>query len=251
MDLQDRLTAVRHRIQEACRHSGRSPEELRIIAITKYTTLEVTEMILQLGVSHIGESRWQDARDKWQALHATGAWHFIGHLQTNKVKDVVGKFAYIHSLDRLSLAEEIERKAAALQTAVHCFIQVNVSGEQTKQGLPPESLFTFAEQIAGMEHIRIAGLMTMAPHEADPEATRPVFRRLRELRDDLNALNILKYEVGGLSMGMSNDFEVAVEEGATWLRLGSVLFGRPEGNKGIRPVGVTSGGAADAVSRGL
>ncbi|MDO3676783.1 YggS family pyridoxal phosphate-dependent enzyme [Paenibacillus ehimensis] len=225
MDLQDRLTAARHRIQEACRRSGRNPEELRIIAITKYTTLEVTEQILQLGVSDIGESRWQDARTKWQTLGALGTWHFIGHLQTNKVKDVVGKFDYIHSLDRLSLAEEIEKKAAALQTAVNCFIQVNVSGEQTKQGVSPEGLFTFAEQIAGMEHLRIAGLMTMAPHEADPEATRPVFKRLRELRGELNARSVLKYEVTGLSMGMSNDFEVAVEEGATWLRLGSVLFG--------------------------
>jgi len=226
LKLEERLTAVKRRIREACRRSGRKKEEVQIIAVTKYATTEATEEVLQLGISHIGESRAQDARSKWEALHTKGAWHFIGHLQTNKVKDVVGRFDYIHSLDRLSLAKEIEKKAAEFNIIIKCFIQVNVSGEESKQGLDPDALFSFAQEVSQMKHIQAVGLMTMAPYESDAEATRPVFKGLRQLRDDLNARNMFPYPVMHLSMGMSNDFEIAVEEGATWLRLGSVLVGR-------------------------
>jgi len=226
MDLQERLAEIEHRIHEACRRSGRSDEAVEIIAVTKYTTLETTERVLRLGVAHIGESRAQDAQVKWEALHPGGTWHFIGHLQTNKVKDIVGKFDYIHSLDRMSLAQEIEKKAARLGIASKCFLQVNVSGEGSKQGVAPEELFAFAREVAQMQHIRVVGLMTMAPLEADAETTRPVFRGLRQLRDELNDRRIFPYPVPHLSMGMSNDYEVAIEEGATWVRLGSVLVGR-------------------------
>jgi len=217
---------VEERVARACARAGRDRSEVRIIAVTKYVSLETTGQALRHGLTHIGENRWQDAQAKWEAFGHEGTWHFIGHLQTNKVKDVVGKFAYIHSLDRLSLAKEIDKKAAALGITAQCFIQLNVSGEETKYGLPPEELVSFVESVRSFEHIRVVGLMTMAPYEAEPEATRPVFRGLRELRDELNRERLLGYEVPHLSMGMSNDFEVAIEEGATWIRLGSVLVGK-------------------------
>jgi len=226
MNLQDRLSMVEHHIREACRRCGRSEEEIQIIAVTKYTTMETVEQVLLSGIGHVGESRTQEAQSKWEAFHPRGTWHFIGHLQTNKVKDVIGKFEYIHSLDRLSLMKEIEKKAADLNIVVNCFIQVNVSGEESKQGLSPEALFSFAQEVSRMKQIRVVGLMTMAPYEIDAEATRPVFRELKRLRNELNARDIFSYPVEHLSMGMSNDFEVAIEEGATWLRLGSVLVGK-------------------------
>ncbi|ALS21380.1 YggS family pyridoxal phosphate-dependent enzyme [Paenibacillus sp. JMULE4] len=226
LELQARLNEVKGKIAAACTRAGRDPQEVRIIAVTKYVSLAATGQVLQQGLTDIGENRWQDAAAKWEAFGDRGTWHFIGHLQTNKVKDVVGRFAYIHSLDRLSLAKEIEKKAASLGMEMPCFIQLNVSGEETKYGLEPEALFDFVKEIREYRHIRIAGLMTMAPYETEPEQTRPVFRGLREWRDRLNREALLDYEVGHLSMGMSNDFEVAVEEGATWVRLGSILVGK-------------------------
>ncbi|WP_248926591.1 YggS family pyridoxal phosphate-dependent enzyme [Paenibacillus hamazuiensis] len=224
--LQERIAEVERRIAAACERSGRARSDVNVIAVTKYVSAEATEQVLQAGLADIGENRWQDAQEKWERLGSQGTWHFIGHLQTNKVKEVVGRFAYIHSLDRLSLAKEIDKKAAQLGLEAKCFIQLNVSGEETKYGLPPEQLPDFAQQLKAYPHIRIVGLMTMAPFEAEAEATRPVFRGLRELRDGLNRSGVLGYEVPGLSMGMSNDFEVAIEEGATWVRLGSILVGK-------------------------
>jgi pyridoxal phosphate enzyme (YggS family) len=226
LTLQDRIELVERRIAAAAERSGRQRKEINVIAVTKYVSLEAARQVLEHGIAHIGENRWQDAKPKWEAFGHLGTWHFIGHLQTNKVKDVLGKFAYIHSLDRLPLAQEIEKKAAALGITADCFIQVNVSGEQTKYGLAPEQLLPFAEQVSKLKHIHIAGLMTMAPYEMEAEATRPVFRGLRQLRDELNRSGILDYELSHLSMGMSNDFEVAIEEGATWVRLGSILVGK-------------------------
>ncbi|MDF2718914.1 MAG: alanine racemase domain protein [Paenibacillus sp.] len=224
--MQDRIRQVETRIAQACMRCGRKREDVNVIAVTKYVSMETAREAVECGLQHVGENRWQDAQAKWEAIGPDAVWHFIGHLQSNKVKDVVGKFAYIHSLDRPSLAKELDRHAAKLGITVDCFIQVNVSGEQTKYGLPPEQLIPFAEQLAAYPHIRIAGLMTMAPYEAEAEATRPVFRGLRELRDRLNESGTLGYSVEHLSMGMSGDFEVAIEEGATWVRLGTVLVGK-------------------------
>lgn len=225
VDIQERNAQVEHRVIQACERSGRNRDEVKIIAVTKYVSLEKTERLMQSGHLHIGENRWQDAKEKWTALGSQGTWHFIGHLQSNKVKDVLGKFSYIHSLDRMSLVKEIEKRAAAIQMEVQCFIQVNVSGEESKYGLSPDKLFSFANELKAFKHIRIVGLMTMAPYDADEKEVRPIFRGLRQLRDELNQQAIFDYEIEGLSMGMSDDFEIAIEEGATWIRLGSVLAG--------------------------
>lgn len=231
MSLEERIQQVNQKIEAACRRSGRNREDVNVIAVTKYVSLEMTGAVLDRGLEHIGENRWQDAQAKWEAYGQQGIWHFIGHLQTNKVKDVVGKFRYIHSLDRLSLAKELNKKAAALGIGVGTFLQVNISGEESKYGLQPEDAAGFLREIGSLDHIKVIGLMTMAPHEEDPELTRPVFRGLRELRDRLNGQALTQEPLTELSMGMSNDFEVAIEEGATWVRLGSILVGKEEGSR--------------------
>ncbi|MDT3426488.1 pyridoxal phosphate enzyme (YggS family) [Paenibacillus forsythiae] len=227
--LQERIAEVSRRIEHACLRSGRDSRDVHTIAVTKYVSVEATSAVLASGLVNIGENRWQVAESKWKALGSRGTWHFIGHLQTNKVKDVIGKFQYIHSLDRLSLAKELQRKAEASGLYVNVFVQVNVSGEESKYGLHPDKVPDFLREITGLDRLKIVGLMTMAPHE-DPELTRPVFRGLRELRDKLNGMGLTPEPMTELSMGMSNDFEVAIEEGATWVRLGTVLVGHEEGS---------------------
>jgi len=225
LTLQERIADVEGRITRACAASGRDRNDINVIAVTKYVSLEMVSSVLEAGLEHIAESRWQDAEHKWKALGDKGTWHFIGHLQTNKVKDVIGKFQYIHSLDRMSLAQELQKKAIAEDLVVNVFLQVNISGEDTKYGLSPEAVPGFLREIASLDRVKVIGLMTMAPFEGDPELTRPVFRGLRELRDELNHLALTPEPITELSMGMSNDFEVAIQEGATWVRLGTVLVG--------------------------
>ncbi|MEK4453731.1 MULTISPECIES: YggS family pyridoxal phosphate-dependent enzyme [Paenibacillus] len=225
MTLQERIAEVEERVARACAASGRDRNDVKVIAVTKYVSLEMVSSVLEAGLEHIAESRWQDAEHKWKVLGDKGTWHFIGHLQTNKVKDVIGKFQYIHSLDRMSLAQELHKKALAADQEVNVFLQVNISGEDTKFGLSPEAVPGFLREIASLDRVKVIGLMTMAPLEGDPELTRPVFRGLRELRDELNQLALTPKPITELSMGMSNDFEVAIQEGATWVRLGTVLVG--------------------------
>jgi pyridoxal phosphate enzyme (YggS family) len=221
--VRQRYADIQERISAACRRSGRDESAVKIVAVTKYLDVEQLGDVLEAGIVHIGENRVQDAQPKLDRFGHLGTWHFIGHLQTNKVKDVISRFHFIHSLDRLSLAREVEKRASALGIVVPCFMQVNISGEETKFGVNPSDVLAFAEEISNMKHIKVIGLMTMAPHVENPEETRPVFRGLREWRDRLQSLRIPNLPCTELSMGMSNDFEVAVEEGATFVRIGSVL----------------------------
>ncbi|WP_245809829.1 YggS family pyridoxal phosphate-dependent enzyme [Cohnella massiliensis] len=227
--LQQRLQDVERRIREACARSGRRREDVNVVAVTKYVSAAAAANVVAHGIRHVGENRWPDSEEKWRQLNGQAVFHFIGSLQTRKVKDVVGKFGYIHSVDRLSLAEEIDKRADALGIDVPCFLQVNVSGEESKHGIEPDKLEELVRGVSGFRRVKPVGLMTMAPHEDDPEHTRPVFRRLKQLRDELNEGSALREPLTELSMGMSNDFEVAIEEGATWIRLGSVLVGKEEG----------------------
>ncbi len=232
MALESRLRDVENRLEQACSRSGRRREDVRIIAVTKYVSTATAEAVVRAGVTHIGENRWPDAKAKWEALGDQAVFHYIGSLQTNKVKDVIGKFDYIHSLDRLSLAEAIQKRAQALDLTVSCLLQVNVSGELSKHGLEPGAVRPLLEELRRFDRIKPIGLMTMAPYESESEETRPVFRALRQLRDELNASSVLDEPLTELSMGMSNDLEVAVEEGATWVRLGTVLVGKEEIEEG-------------------
>ncbi|USG67575.1 YggS family pyridoxal phosphate-dependent enzyme [Brevibacillus ruminantium] len=221
--LKERLERIEKRIEAACIRSGRNRNDVKIIAVTKYVDGDTIGDLLEIGVKNIGENRVQDALPKHERWGQRGIWHFIGHLQTNKVKEVIGRFTYVHSLDRLSLAEEINKRGQALNIVVPCFLQVNISGEETKFGLSPNDVLAFLRETSNMKHIRIAGLMTMAPHVEDPEEARPVFKGLREWMERINEEQFPHAEITELSMGMSNDFEVAIEEGATYIRLGSVL----------------------------
>jgi len=221
--LQKRIAEIEQRIQAACERSGRKREDVKIIAVTKYVDADAVGELLHAGIEHIGENRVQDGVPKYEAHGTRGTWHFIGHLQTNKVKDVVGRFHYIHSLDRMSLAREIEKKAAALDIVVRCFVEINISGEETKHGCSPNDVLAFVQEISNMKHIQIVGLMTMAPLEASDEEIRSVFRELRVWKERLEGLSLPYVSSLELSMGMSGDFELAIEEGATFIRLGTVL----------------------------
>ncbi|MBH5316889.1 YggS family pyridoxal phosphate-dependent enzyme [Paenibacillus sp. GSMTC-2017] len=236
MSIQERIQHVEQRIAEACERSGRRREDINVIAVTKYVSVETTISAYKSGLLNLGENRWQDAEQKWKALSKEAgqtdedspSWHFIGSLQTNKAKDVIGKFSYIHSLDRLSLAEAMHKRASQLGITVPCFIQVNVSGEDSKHGMEPGDLMAFIEALQAYPALKPIGLMTMAPYESKPEETRVVFRALRELRDDVQMNSAHGSRIVHLSMGMSNDFDVAIEEGATWIRLGTILVGKEE-----------------------
>ncbi|GFN30412.1 YggS family pyridoxal phosphate enzyme [Paenibacillus curdlanolyticus] len=231
--LTERIQDVENLITAACERSGRKRDEVQVVAVTKYVSVDTVRQVVEQHIVHLGENRWQNAKPKWEALQQLPPseqpiWHYIGSLQTNKVKDVIGKFTYIHSLDRLSLAQAIAERADKLGITVPCFVQVNVSGEESKQGLTPEAVPEFLRTIRQYPSIKPIGLMTMAPFEAEAEETRPVFRGLRQLRDQINASGILDEPLTELSMGMSNDFTVAIEEGATWVRLGTILVGKEE-----------------------
>lgn len=224
LSLADSIQDVNKRIEQACIRSNRNSEDVKIIAVTKYVDIEKTGEILDYGLQHIGENRAEQGLIKYEAIKDRAIWHFIGNLQTRKVKEILGKYEYIHSLDRISLAMEIDKRAKKKNIKVKCLLQVNVSGEESKSGVKPEEVIPFVKSITEFDSIEVIGLMTMAPHYEDPELTRPIFRKLKELLNAINESKILNYQITELSMGMSNDFEVAIEEGATFVRLGSVLL---------------------------
>jgi PLP dependent protein len=208
-------------ISEAALRSGRDPDSVKLVAVTKTVGLEEVRRAADLGICDFGENRVQDAARKVESMPGV-RWHFIGHLQSNKVKDVLPAYSLIHSLDRLSLAESLQRGAEKLGLDPEVLIQVNVSAEKSKFGLAPEDFPGFLKKISSFDRLLVRGLMTMAPFVDDPEETRPCFEMLRRLRDE-NAKPGL--ELPELSMGMTNDYVIAVEEGATMVRIGSALFG--------------------------
>ncbi len=211
---------IQKNISEAALRSGRNPDLIKLIAVTKTVSVEEVRRAANLGITDFGENRVQEAAPKVKQMPQL-RWHFIGHLQSNKVKDVLPCYTLIHSLDRPSLAKELQRCAEKFDRIAEVLVQVNTSGEESKFGLKPEKLSLFLEQASGYSRIRIKGLMTMAPFVDDPEETRPCFRLLRQLREE-NAR--AGFELPELSMGMTNDYQVAIEEGATMVRIGSALF---------------------------
>ncbi|HEX77425.1 MAG TPA: YggS family pyridoxal phosphate-dependent enzyme [Dehalococcoidia bacterium] len=214
-DIEANLRRLEERIARACARAGGSPQGITLVAVTKSVAPWAIEAAFQAGVRHFGENRVQEARAKVEALSHLGlTWHMVGHLQTNKVKMALKLFAMIQSVDSVRLAQKLSQHA---EGPVPVLLQVNVAGEVTKSGFRPEEVARAAEEIARLPKLKVEGLMTIAPWVSDPETVRPVFRRLRELRDALGLEH--------LSMGMTDDFEVAVEEGATILRIGRALFG--------------------------
>lgn len=210
------LPEVLSRIEAACERSGRAPGEVTLVAITKgHDVDDIQRCVLAYGHRILGENRVQEWRVKQDALGADIEWHLVGHLQRNKVKHLTG-VRLIHSLDSERLADALEGEAEKRGAPFRALVEVNVAGEAAKFGVSPAQAPALVRHVRSLTYVRLAGLMTMAPHSDDPEASRPLFRELRRLGDTL--------AVPGLSMGMSADFEVAVEEGATWVRVGSALF---------------------------
>lgn len=225
MSLADRLQQVLENIARAAEKSGRRPEDVQLVAVTKTMPVPVIKEAIGLGVTRIGENKVQEIREKYDQIDEDVEWHMIGHLQSNKVKYILDKVALIHSLDRMSLAWELEKKAAKKGVQVPVLVQVNVAEEESKFGLRVPEVLPFLEKLADFPHIAVRGLMTMAPYVSDPEQTRPVFSGLRELRDKIAAQKYEHVRMEILSMGMTNDYQVAIEEGATMVRIGSAIFG--------------------------
>ncbi len=226
----DNLKAVQQRIEAAARKAGRPPETVHLVVVSKTRSVDEILEAHNAGAEFFGENRVQEACDKIDRLADERIrWHFIGHLQKNKVKRIVGRTECIHSVDSVSLAESISEKSVEAGRVTPILIQVNISGEASKSGIAPESLEDTLRQVSGFPGVRVQGLMTIPPLNPDPEQSRPFFARLRQLRDDAVRMQIPGVSLAELSMGMSSDFEVAIEEGATWVRVGTAVFGeRPE-----------------------
>jgi len=222
MKVIENLKRINQQIIEACQKVGRSSDEVTLIAVTKYVSIERAQEALEAGINNLGENRDDSLLEKWDVLEDKPVWHYIGTLQTRKVKNIIDKVEYIHSLDRLSLAEEINKRA---NHKLKCLVQVNVSGEESKHGLSIEETIPFIKELSNFEHIVIDGLMTMAPLTDNEQILRDCFRKLRELRDLVQNLKLEFAPCTNLSMGMSNDFSIAIEEGATMIRIGTALVG--------------------------
>ncbi|WP_226578535.1 YggS family pyridoxal phosphate-dependent enzyme [Halobacillus litoralis] len=222
MSVKENLAEIKENIGQACKHTGRNIEEISIIAVTKYVSTERAEEALDAGLIHLGENRKEGLLEKYETIGDRATWHFIGTLQSRKVKDIINQVSMIHSLDRKSLAKEINKRASS---PVPCFVQVNISEEDSKHGLQASEVESFVDELQTYENVKIVGLMTMAPHIEDEEKLRGVFRQLRALRDRIRNKGYAHAPCEYLSMGMSNDYKLAIEEGATHIRLGSSLVG--------------------------
>ena len=222
MDVASNLHNIETRINEAAQRAGRNPGDIKIIAVTKYVTAARAKEAYEAGIRNLGENRSEGILAKREFFDEQPIWHFIGSLQTRKVKSIIDKVNIIHSLDRISLAAEIQKRA---EKPVDCLVQVNVSGEDTKHGITPQETIEFVKQLANFDKIRIIGLMTMAPLTDNHDVIRQCFKDLKNLQVQIQNLLLPYAPCRELSMGMSNDFEIAVEEGSTMVRIGTALVG--------------------------
>ena len=223
VDIAANLDKIRSQIAAACARAGREPAAVTLLAVTKGQAPAAVRTAADLGVAIFGENKIQEAKIKIGQCPGRLRWHFIGHLQSNKCRDAVHFFEMIESVDSLALALEIDKCAAKVAKTVRVLLEVNVAGESTKYGFKPDELLAQFEQINALRKVEVHGLMIIAPYTPEPEKVRPIFRRLRELKEKCD--RILGVPLPHLSMGMSGDFEVAIEEGATLIRLGTALFG--------------------------
>ena len=219
------INQVLENIKNACKKSGRNPEDVTLIAVSKTKPLPMLQEAYEAGSRNFGENKVQEIMDKYPNLPSDIRWHMIGHLQRNKVKYIIDKVALIHSVDSLRLANEISNQAQKKQVDVDILIEVNIAGEESKFGTSREEVFQLVEEIAKLPNIFIKGLMTIAPFVANPEDNRKYFRQIRELSVDIMNKNIDNVTMSVLSMGMTGDYMVAVEEGATYVRVGTGIFG--------------------------
>ncbi len=225
----EKVSEVRERIRKACERASRKPETVQLIAVTKGFGVERIREAVEAGIQDIGENFVQELRAKRQELNdPTVRWHFVGHLQSNKVKYIADFICLVHSLDHRSVAEEIDKRGARIGRVIEALVEVNTSGEKSKFGVYPEASLEFVKALARYKNLKVKGLMTIGPFVPDPEDSRPAFRTLRQLRDEIASAGIDNVEMRELSMGMTKDFEVAIEEGATLVRIGTAIFGPRE-----------------------
>lgn len=225
MSIADNLNAIMNRIAAAARRSGRDPSSIKLVVVTKTIDPERIQEAVSAGATILGENRVQEAKEKIEKLGKIASWHLIGHLQTNKAKYAVKLFDLIHSVDSLELARELDKQAAKIGKKQDVLIEVSIAGEASKAGVAKQGALALVQEAAKLKNVSIKGLMTIPPFLDDPEAVRPYFRMLKELAADLANKNIPGVSLHELSMGMSGDFEVAVEEGATMVRVGTAIFG--------------------------
>lgn len=224
--IKEQLLAVEQNIQTACNRVGRKREEVTLIAVSKTKPLEMLNEVYEEGIRHFGENKVQELCEKYEQLPDDISWHMIGHLQTNKVKYLIGKTKLIHSVDSLKLATEIERQASKSDTIMDILIEVNIANEDTKFGIFKQETLDLVKEVSKFPHIRIKGLMTIAPYVENPEDNRVFFRQIKELAVDIDNQNIHNVSMNILSMGMTGDYMVAIEEGATIVRVGTGIFGK-------------------------
>ena len=223
--IKENVADVEAKIQAACERAGRKREEVTLIAVSKTKPVSDIREVMETGIIDYGENKVQELCDKIETIKEPLNWHMIGHLQRNKVKYIVDKVDLIHSVDSVRLAETIEKEAEKRNVTVNILIEVNVAKEESKYGLMPEEVIDFVDKLADFPHLRVKGLMTIAPFVDDPEENRPIFEHLRKLSVDIAKKNVDNMSMGILSMGMTNDYKVAIEEGATMVRVGTGIFG--------------------------
>jgi pyridoxal phosphate enzyme (YggS family) len=228
--ISENIARIRLRVAAACARAGRDLSEVTLIAVSKTFDASAVGDVVRAGVPDIGENYVQELLPKRDGLHEQPVrWHFIGHLQSNKVKYIAPWIAMIHAVDSPGVAAEIDRQATRSGRRIDVLVEVNTTGEQSKYGLPPGDVPAFLRGLQGLDALRVCGLMTIGPFLPDPEGSRPMFRALRELSREVAGLGLKNVEMRHLSMGMTGDFEVAIEEGATMVRLGTAIFGvRPK-----------------------
>ncbi|PKN18998.1 MAG: YggS family pyridoxal phosphate-dependent enzyme [Deltaproteobacteria bacterium HGW-Deltaproteobacteria-6] len=219
------IRMIRERIAAAATRAGRDPGGIQLMAVSKTVPPERIRDAMDAGITLFGENYVQEAREKIPAIGHTVSWHMIGHLQTNKVKYVINLFDWIHSVDRLELARELDKRAGRNNRKLNALMEVNVSGEESKSGVEASLALDLVRQISVLPNLNVRGLMTMPPYSDDPETSRPYFQALRRLRDEINSAAVPNIRMDELSMGMTDDFEVAIEEGATIIRVGRAIFG--------------------------
>jgi pyridoxal phosphate enzyme (YggS family) len=223
--IKNNLKIINEKIRKAASRANRNSEEIKLVAVTKTATIEQIKEAISAGVKIIGENKVQEAKEKYQILSADIEWHLVGHLQTNKVKYAIEIFDLIHSVDSIKLAKEIDRRSQQFGMITNVLVEVNVSGEETKYGIKPEEVESFLKEVSEFSRIKVRGLMTIAPIAEDQEEVRPYFRKLRELSEEIKSKNLKNVKMDYLSMGMTEDFEVAIEEGANMVRIGRGIFG--------------------------
>lgn len=229
--IHENLDEVEERIQMACERSGRSRGDVTLIAVSKTKPIEMIQKVYEKGIKDFGENWVQELKDKTELMTQPINWHLIGHLQRNKVKYIVDKVTMIHSVDSYRLAKQINDEATKKDICVDILLEVNIAEEETKFGLKSTDVESLVREIATLDRVKIKGLMTIAPFVGNPEENRMIFRKLKQLSVDIKSKNIDNVDMDELSMGMTNDFEVAIEEGATLVRVGTAIFGQRDYSK--------------------